>query len=366
MQVELVHMAVFDVGSELELDRVATVLGQAPVRAPLVARSPLPTYAGILSPLETVIETTVEVTRPDGSVYTVAGRVESRVHAVGVVAIRLRTMVEHEGIDGLGRLAAGLRIDGRPFISAAEAWMASIRPELAAARVEPYEVHVPPEPYLVFAIPGSGAEPTRLLEQEQGPLTALLMGDPSGSRISTRLIDHVLRAPLQYDVDDLVLVGPEATVVVSPREPYEDVLDVLEFANLELLELRTYDAYLDRRLDLALPTLSRLQRPGGVFRSARGVLTELSETRLDFARLTENLRDTGKLFGDWYLGRLHRIASERFHLEEWARAVTAKMQTLNDILHLAEEAVDHRRAVILESMIVLLFVLDLVLIFMVA
>src|SRR4029077_10603846 len=56
-------------------------------------------------------------------------------------------------------------------------------------------------------------------------------------------------------------------------------LDVMELANLELLEFRTYDAYLDDRLDEAFDALDRLWAPRGLFRSARNVARHFRTAR---------------------------------------------------------------------------------------
>ncbi|MCA1819865.1 MAG: hypothetical protein LC620_07445 [Halobacteriales archaeon] len=161
-----------------------------------------------------------------------------------------------------------------------------------------------------------------------------------------------------------MVIGWDNALLVGPPGSYEDTLDVLELANLELLELRTYDAVLDDRLDGAFIALDRLWARGGLWRSARKTLRDLSALRVDLARLTDNLHDTGKLFGDWYLAKLHAHLRDAFHLPHWERAVATKLGTLDDMFQLAEGEANHRRSLMLEWMVVILFVLDLILIFM--
>ncbi|MEA3203573.1 MAG: hypothetical protein QOI63_1248, partial [Thermoplasmata archaeon] len=99
---------------------------------------------------------------------------------------------------------------------------------------------------------------------------------------------------------------------------------------------------------------------GGWLRSARSALQDISRVRAETTRLTDNLHDTGKIFGDWHTAQLHHRLQQRFHLASWERAVKAKMDALEDMFHLAQEESNHRRSLILEVLVVLLFVLDLI------
>jgi hypothetical protein len=202
-----------------------------------------------------------------------------------------------------------------------------------------------------------------LLGHRREELAALIAGEPPGSLVPA-VVESALKHTVRYYKQDAVVIGWDNALVVAPPGACEDVLDVMELANLELLELRTYDAYLDRRLDDSFAALDRLWAPGGLFRSARAALQDISELRVDFARMTDNLHDTGKLFGEWYVAKLHQNLRDSFHLSSWERAVAAKMDTLEDMFQLAEEEANHRRSLILEVLIVVLFILDLVMIYM--
>ena len=65
--------------------------------------------------------------------------------------------------------------------------------------------------------------------------------------------------------EDLVVIGWTAALVYDTPEGALPVMQLLEFANSQLLELRTYDALLDRELD----AIYKLQ-PGGASRTEPG------------------------------------------------------------------------------------------------
>lgn len=355
MKGELVFLRLDDVGAELDLARVPTLVGKATERAPVAPRAQAPGHAALPHPQEVLLPPDPAWGAPPGT------RVEVRAHAVGCLVIRVRVPIEVAGLSELQAAAQALRFGGQTVRRRMEELSVRVREELRTAWVEPYLLHIEPETYLVHCV--TDAPPPDLQGPERGQVAALITGEPPGA-MASETVDSALKHPLRYYRDDLVVIGWDHALLVGPAGSYEDTLDVLELANLELLELRTYDAVLDDRLDGAFLALDRLWARGGLWRSARRTLRDLSALRVDFARLTDNLHDTGKLFGDWYLAKLHAHLRDAFHLPHWERAVATKLATLNDMFQLAEGELNHRRSRTLEWMIVILFVLDLVLIFM--
>jgi hypothetical protein len=344
---EVVHMSLFDLGSELDLARVQRMLGRTPELAPIVSKAKKPDYP-FPAPRE------VRFTQDEADV-------EVRIHAVGVAAVRLRIPFDSPGIAELAGLRDRLRVRGKPLAEAALSYLQELRPDLQDAVVEPYPALVEPESYLVFCV--VDGDPAEMLGPRREEVAALIAGEPMG-RLVPAIVESALRHTLRYYKDDLAIVGWDHALVLGPPGQYEEVLDVMELANLQLLELRTYDAYLDERLDASFSALDRLWARGGLFRSARTTLQEMSALRVDFARLTDNLHETGKLFGEWYVAKLHARLRDAFHLGSWEKAVATKMRTLEDMFQLAEQEANHRRGIVLESLIVLLFIADLGLIFL--
>jgi hypothetical protein len=356
---EIVHMSLFDLGAELDVARVTAILGRSTESAPLVSRSPAPAYAAVPTPREVRFGDGHDVA---GAGQATRAQVEVRVHFVGVAVVRIRVPFDVPDVAALADLHARLRVRGLPLKEAAQKWFDEIQPDLQPAVIEPYPGLVEPETYVVFCL--HDRDPSQLLGPEREAVAALIAGEEPGV-LYPSIVDSALKHTLRYRKDDAVVIGWDHALVAGRPRSYEDVLDVMELANLELLEFRTYDDYLDSRLDEAFVALDRLWAPGGLFRSARATLQDISELRVDFARLTDNLHDTGKLFGEWYVAKLHSHLRDAFHLASWERAVATKMQTLEDMYQLAEQEANHRRNLILEAMIVMLFILDLVLLFLI-
>lgn len=344
-------MRLFDLGAEVDLARLPALRGLRPRPAPVEARSPTPPSLTFSQPWE------VSFTPPDGPA---GAKVELRVHALGVLTVRLRWPCEVASVSAFPAAAEAFRAGGLDAAAYARQVAEEARRELAPALVEPYQAGVQEERYLAYCVHAPPDEVPALLRQEEAAIAQLVSDAPGQALVPMRQA-AALKHTMQYTPGDAVVVGWDHAVLLDEPGEYEDVLDVMELANLELLEFRTYDAYLDGRLEEAFDALDRLWARGGLFRSARSALQEISRLRVEFARLTDNLHDTGKIFGDWYTAQLHRRLHERFHLASWERAVANKMDTLEDMFHLAQEETNHRRSLVLEVMVVLLFVLDLIL-----
>ena len=171
--------------------------------------------------------------------------------------------------------------------------------------------------------------------------------------LSDQEIEDALAVRLSYSVNDVLLVDWNAAFLVDIEG--DDVRALLEFANVELLEMRYVDQKLDRALDQAYETLARRlwNLPWG-FRSYSADLASLAELQVDNATLFEGVNNTLKLFGDQYLGRVYRMVSRRFHLEEWDSSILRKLQSLESIYEKLSHQATNRRTEILEWIIIFL------------
>ena len=161
---------------------------------------------------------------------------------------------------------------------------------------------------------------------------------------------------LTYYSNDLVVVDWDAALVIGEKDSLEDILHIMEVANVQLVELSAYDRLLDESLEKAYRDLARRR-----VRVSREIRRSLREIRVDFARLSDELSNITKFFGDWHLARIYKNLSNRFHLNDWYRVIREKLKTLGDLYQLIQQDWVNFWMVLLETTIVLLFVLDVIL-----
>lgn len=163
---------------------------------------------------------------------------------------------------------------------------------------------------------------------------------------------------IAFGPDDVTIIDWNAAFIFG--QEMDDVLALLEFANVELLEMRFLDQQLDQALDQAYEALSkrsweRLILPGPV----RADIRRIARLQVDSAILFERVTNTLKLFGDQYLARVHRLASQRFHLEAWDASISRKLQTLESIYTKMTDSAATRRMELLEWIIILLIAVSI-------
>jgi hypothetical protein len=185
-------------------------------------------------------------------------------------------------------------------------------------------------------------------------VASLLTQEPDLDHLSRQEAEESTGRFLSYYEHDLVVVDWDAALIIDEPQNFEETLYVLELANLQLAELEAYDRILDDALERAYRDLT-----GRAIRGRRTVLRELREIRIDLARLSDELSNITKFFGDWHLARIYENISARFHLSDWHKTIDGKLQTLDNMYQLLNHDQTNRWMLILEITIVLLFVIDL-------
>jgi len=160
---------------------------------------------------------------------------------------------------------------------------------------------------------------------------------------------------ISFGKDDIVLVDWNAALVVDKEA--EDILTILEFANVELLEMRFLDQRLDEALTLAYDRLSHRKR-GWANPTA---LRDVSQWQVDSAVLFEGVNNVLKLLGDQYLARVYHLTAARFHLTEWDGSILRKLETLESIYQKISDQLVNRRMEILEWIVIVLIVIEIIL-----
>ncbi len=199
----------------------------------------------------------------------------------------------------------------------------------------------------------TGTQALARLPQELSRLLTLDPGPFSGAAVS-----EILRNPIRYWENDLVLAEWNAAFLLDPR--FRDTVEVLEFLNVQMLELRFFDRLLHEGIDAM----------GEELRKRRGLLSllfdpyekplrRLSEVKMDVALLRERIHNALKLSGDAYLARVYDEARRRSGTERWEDTVRDQLKTLEDIYTILNHRAEAARAATLETIIILLIALEI-------
>src|SRR5919106_1069547 len=144
-----------------------------------------------------------------------------------------------------------------------------------------------------------------------------------------------------------------------------DILEILEFANSQLLQFRYYDRRLDEELERIYARLQKPSWPQTWFgrRHARAA-RQVHALFIDVNELTDKTENAWKIAGDVYAARLFALVAARLGLEHWKGNVREKLKTLDDIYRFAVEQTGMPRGQLLELAIVAILVFELILFFL--
>lgn len=351
MKGEVVYLHAFDVANEIVTAKVQEILSKKPVPFGIRIDRTFPKDVAIYRPLA------IELPSAPASMNGQPVGVSVRVYGVGVITVAMRVPFTCNGLLELLPYHNPHFDDGRPFDVVASDLCMQVREGLKQFLVRSSPPSVP-EAYTAFCLTEiEGVDDScRWLDRERRNVAGLLT-ETDPAELSEAQVNEVFRVQRSFEKSDLVVIDWDAALVIDLKGYVDDVLYVLELANLQLEELRVMDRTLDSYLDRAYDDLERRQI--AMFGISSVVLQKLRRFRVDVTKLADEVTHITKFLGDWYLARVYLGARDRFHLDQWRASVEERLGLLDRLYSVVHTEMNERRMFWLEIIIVILFVVDL-------
>ena len=356
---QAVYMFAFDIAYEMSSEPIRELLGQKVEQFKVDPSKRNPKHPFFYRP-QMIRLPLVKALGPFGPVEL--ERV-IKVLPIGAISITVTVPFEVNRLDDLVSfhdLQLGERTLHAEVRELAERIYIELRPHL----VRPQEYLAEEEAYTVFCLetgtllPDAKIRAEDWLHARRREVAALLNQEPDPQNLSEQEATESTNRFISYYQSDLVVVDWDAALVIDEPHDFAEILYVMELANLHLAELEAYDRLLDRALERSYRDLRKRS-----YRK-REVVIFLREISVDLARFGDELSNITKFIGDWHLARVHDMIASRFHLNDWHKNVDEKVKTLDHLYQLLQHNQANRWMLILEATIVLLFIIDLILIFM--
>lgn len=345
-----------DVGFAIDLEQARPRLTAATSRRPIPHRRRAPQHFDYTpAPLQIV--------RTRAAVGIAAFRTDELVEATifdfGAVSVRYRIPLAGP-LDDLRNLSDEL-YDNAELRGRSRALVEELVNEMGSALSKP-RISELVEDYAIYQV-----------ERMTPPITAARLGDTCGLELAQILrsevatlsgeeVTEALSTRISYGPADATIVDWNAALVIDPDA--DEVRAVLEFANVQLLELRYLDDQLDEDLEEAYATMTKQSWRAPLFRTRRRDLRRLAALQMDSAMMFEGVNNALKLLGDPYLARVYRLAANRFHLKEWDANILRKLDILDHIYGRVADQQANLRLELLEWIIIVLIAVSIVLPFL--
>jgi len=301
------------------------------------------------------------VSAPSGEIL--AARV--RYFDYGVASLELELPFQGAGWDDLVALAGKWIAEPALECLAAEAIRKQVE-RIAPCMRKPFARQLTDD-YAVIEVREAAGEDgkeinaSQLVEQYGARIAQIVRGEASPLSAGER--QEVLASSMSYAPTDLMVAGWTAAFVydTSP-ESAQVTIQLLEYANTQLLEFRHYDEVLTQVLTGVYAMMDR--KSGALWRM--GLAREahrLNTYRLDVMELAERADNAIKFLSDMFYARAYKLASARIGVDDYRRLVDEKMRAAGELYRSLMDELHQARAFVLELMVVIILMIELVFLF---
>lgn len=347
----------YDVCERIRLDELRKILGVDPAKQEQSLRGPAPAYVRFEEP---PVEETVDlVVLPTGERLNI----RLKYYQYGVASVSLELGFECGWVN-LVNLASRW-IGSAELEQRAEAILLDHLQRIEATLVSPYAKRLTEDYGIIYL--------RQIISDEHGRMSAAMLLNRNGAEIAQMVRGErvglspeeekeVLQSRMSYYPDDLVVVGWSAAFVYDSPDGALPMMQILEYANSQLLDLRHYDELLTKVLSEVYVALDRRPSLWTRWHTAREA-ERLNTIRLDVEELTERVNNSIKFLSDMYSARFYRLAAAKIGVLDYHRLVDEKLQTAADLYRAMMDQFHQGRAFILELMVVIILIIDLIFLF---
>ena len=351
LQGSVLAIVLHDISEEIRLDELREILGARRVEPSF--KHATPEYVRFEKP--PVVERLDPITLGGRETLTP----QLKYYDYGVISVLLEFSFAADWNE-LIRLAAGW-VPSPELERQAQQIIRARLDKIAPSIVRPYREWIS-EDYYIFQLSDVPGSPRGLdLLAQHGPQIAqILRGELAP--LSRAENDDTLQSSLSYYPNDLVAVGWNAALVYDSAGGAQTSIQILEYANSQLLEFRHYDELLTREL---AGVYAGLKDRAGIVRGwkMRSEAMRLNRVTVEVTELVERSDTAIKFVSDMFSARLYRLAAAKVGVPEYKNLVKQKLDTAENLYRFLIDEFHQSRGFLLEVMVVIILVIELVYLF---
>ena len=238
------------------------------------------------------------------------------------------------------------------------------RARVSSSLVKPYDYQLTEDYYLIQVQPltrdGAIVTAAELIDRHGASIAQLVRGETTP--LSDDEVSEILSSRLSYFPNDLLVAGWTAALVYDTTEGAASTIQLLAYANSQLLEFRHYDHVLTLLLAQVYDAVSRGTGFWGRWRLAREA-ERLNAIQLDVRELTERVDNSIKFLSDMFAARVYRLAANRIGVPDYRKLVDQKLDTAGELYRFMMDRFHQGRGFVLELMVVVILIIELAFLF---
>jgi hypothetical protein len=185
----------------------------------------------------------------------------------------------------------------------------------------------------------------------------LLMGEKID--LSEQMRDQVLKNRLSYSPADFAIVTWDTALLCDPEDT-GDLRDLIEFANVQLLELRYYDNLVNRQMEKMYNDIEVASTKSSYskVRYYREIIGTRMQLIADITEVREKIENLIKITEDIYYARVYQTTLRVLRSDQWTESLNRKLQVIQQNYALLSSEVNLRHSYFLEWIIIVLIALE--------
>jgi hypothetical protein len=354
IQTEVVFFYLYDAGRSIDLMKVARLI---PVNSgTVIIKNRRDTPASLTLPVPLIVRL-AQREFPDGKPFEKI-TLDARIFEDGVISMVVRVTGKFT-VEGLHEIReTPFEYDGetRHIESWADETMKQFFARIQdAITFEQYVFSAfVRDSYTAFCVTTPIKDPARFVEKNRKTIACLLNGADTDTDLHESIIAATMKGSFSYTDHDYALFDLDRCLIIDPNRDYEDILLVIEQAIFQLLELRSLDLLLDRWLDKAEDDIKVVYRKNTPrFNRLKVKQESIQALNFDALFILENLENSSKIIGDYFLGQLFDNLCAQFNTEGWKRSIERRLATLGSVYERVNADANERRMVFLEVMFII-------------